>query len=201
MSDLRVAADAPAEAQAVLDFWFLPAGDAGHGFPRPQWFRKDVDFDDGIRARFGALHEHAASGGLEEWGAAPRSMLALIVVLDQFSRNLCRDDPRAFASDARALRCANLVIDREWDLVLKPVERQFCYLPFEHSERLEDQDRAVALFGDLGRYPETRDLAIWAEKHRAIVKRFGRFPHRNIALGRQSTPEEIAFLAGPDSRF
>jgi uncharacterized protein (DUF924 family) len=197
----RVPAGTPAEAQAVLDFWFLPAGDAGHGFARPQWFRKDAAFDQEIRARFGALHARAAGGALEEWCDALRPMLALIVVLDQFSRNLFRDDPRAFAQDARALGCAKLVIDREWDLVLRPVERQFCYLPFEHSEDLADQDRAIALFTDLVRFPETRDLALWAEKHRVIIRRFGRFPHRNAALGRQSTPEEVAFLSGPDSKF
>jgi uncharacterized protein (DUF924 family) len=189
------------EAQAVLEFWFLPATDPGHGLARPQWFRKDADFDGEIRARFRALHGVAASGGLEDWAEEPHSMLALLVVLDQFSRNLYRDDSRAFAQDARALGCAKRVIDREWDLVLRPVERQFCYLPFEHSERLEDQDRAFALFSGLGQFPETRDLAVWSEKHRAIIRRFGRFPHRNAALGRASTPEELEFLAGPGSGF
>lgn len=191
----------PAEAQAVLDFWFLPEGDPGRGFPRPPWFRKDAGFDDEIRARFGVLHADAVEGGLEEWTTAPHSLLALLIVLDQFSRNLFRDDARAFAADARAHRCAEKMIDQEWDLVLRPVERQFCYLPFEHSENIDDQDRAVALFGDLTRFPETRDLASWAEKHRVIIRRFGRFPHRNAALGRTSTPEEIAFLAGPGSSF
>jgi len=200
MSEPPAARAAP-EAQAVLDFWFLPESDPGHGLARPQWFRKDADFDGEIRARFGALHGVAASGGLEDWAEEPHSMLALLVVLDQFSRNLYRDDSRAFAQDARALGCAKLVIDREWDLVLRPVERQFCYLPFEHSERLEDQDRAFALFSGLGQFPETRDLAVWSEKHRAIIRRFGRFPHRNAALGRASTPEEKEFLAGPGSSF
>jgi uncharacterized protein (DUF924 family) len=195
------AARAGAEAQAVLDFWFLPATDPGHGFARAQWFRKDADFDEDVRARFGVLHGRAASGGLEDWAGAPHSMLALLLVLDQFSRNLYRGDSRAFAQDARALGCARQVIDREWDLALLPVERQFCYLPFEHSERLDDQDRAFALFSDLGRFPETRDLAIWSEKHRAVIRRFGRFPHRNAALGRASTPEELEFLAGPGSGF
>jgi uncharacterized protein (DUF924 family) len=198
---MRMEKATPAEARAVLDFWFLPESDPGHGFPRPQWFRKDADFDLAIRERFGALHAKAACGGMEDWGGSPRAMLALIVVLDQFSRNLFRDDARAFAQDARALECAKRVVDREWDLAMRPVERQFCYLPFEHSEKLGDQDRAIALFSGLGRYPETRDLAMWAEKHRVIIRRFGRFPHRNAALGRQSTPEEEAFLAGPDSRF
>jgi uncharacterized protein (DUF924 family) len=196
-----VAATIAADAQAVLDFWFLPAGDPGHGKARAEWFRKDAAFDADIRARFGALHAQAAGGGLAGWAEAPRSLLALIVVLDQFSRNLFRDDARAYAQDGLARRCAEQVIDREWDLVLLPVERQFCYLPFEHGEGLDDQDRAVALFGDLERFAQTQGLTVWAEKHRAIVRRFGRFPHRNAALGRQSTPGEVAFLAGPDSRF
>jgi uncharacterized protein (DUF924 family) len=194
-------AGAQAQAQAVLDFWFLPEGDPGHGRTRTEWFRKDAAFDGEIRARFGALHAQAAGGALEEWSEARRTMLALIVVLDQFSRNLHRDDARAFTQDGRALACARQVIDLEWDLALLPVERQFCYLPFEHSENLDDQDRAVALFRDLERFPETPGLAVWAEKHRAIIRRFGRFPHRNAALGRVSTLEEVAFLAGPDSRF
>jgi uncharacterized protein (DUF924 family) len=196
-----VAAPTPADAQAVLDFWFLPEADPGHGAARPQWFRKDAAFDAEIRARFGALHASAAGGAFEAWGEAPRSMLALIVVLDQFSRNLHRDGASAFAQDARALACARRAIEMEWDLVLRPVERQFCYLPFEHSENLDDQDRAVALFTELERHPETPDLASWAEKHRAVIRRFGRFPHRNAALGRESTREELAFLAEPGSRF
>lgn len=188
-------------SQAVLDFWFGAPGSATHGRSRPEWFRKDAAFDDEIRRRFLAPHAAAALGESERWKDAPGSLLALIVVLDQFSRNLYRDDPRAFSQDAQALAAARLMIANGWDLGRLPVERQFAYLPFEHSEDLAMQDRAFELFTSLDAYPETKGLGEWSEKHRAIIRRFGRFPHRNAALGRVSTPEEIAFLREPGSRF
>jgi uncharacterized protein (DUF924 family) len=192
---------AASNAQAVLDFWFGAPGTATHGRPRPEWFRKDAAFDDEIRRRFAALHAAAALGECERWKDAPGPLLALIVVLDQFSRNLYRDDPRAFSQDAQALAAARLMIANGWDLGRLPVERQFAYLPFEHSEDLAMQDRAFELFAPLEAYPETKGLSEWSEKHRAIIRRFGRFPHRNAVLGRVSTPEEIAFLREPGSRF
>jgi uncharacterized protein (DUF924 family) len=128
-------------------------------------------------------------------------MLALVVVLDQFSRNLHRDSARAFAQDAYARECAGQALERGDDLGLLPVERQFLYMPFEHSERLEDQERALDLFRSLEAFEETRGLLEYAERHHRIIARFGRFPHRNAALGRASTPEEEAFLAQPGSRF
>lgn len=186
-----------ADPKAVLDFWFGPQPNAS----RPEWFRKSDAFDRQIRERFGTLHEQASAGGLAEWEAQPQSALALLVVLDQFSRNLHRNDARAFAQDARALRVARAMVERGWDHELLPVQRQFVYLPFEHAEDLAEQDRAIALFGELEAYPETKGLVVWAEKHRVIVRRFGRFPHRNAALGRASTPEELAFLREPGSGF
>jgi uncharacterized protein (DUF924 family) len=185
----------------VLAFWFGEPGSAGHGKSRAEWFRKDAAFDGEIRRRFLALHAAAALGERDRWRERPESLLALIVVLDQFSRNLYRGDPRAFSQDAAALDCARLMIDRGWDAALLPVERQFVYLPFEHAEDLAMQDRCVALFEALEAFPETKGLAVWAEKHRVIVRRFGRFPHRNAALGRASTPEEAAFLKEPGSGF
>jgi uncharacterized protein (DUF924 family) len=185
------------DTQAVLDFWFGPQA----GASRPEWFRKNDRFDAQIRERFGALHEKAAAGGLAEWEAAPRSALALLVVLDQFSRNLYRNDARAFAQDARALRVASAMVEQGWDGELLPVQRQFVYLPFEHAEDMAAQERAMALFGALEEYAETKGLVEWAEKHRVIIRRFGRFPHRNAALGRPSTPDEIAFLREPGSGF
>ena len=179
----------------VLGFWF-----SGHA-SRPEWFRKDAFFDGQIRVRFGALHDEAMRGGLQDWEATREGTLALLVVLDQFSRNLYRDDARAFAQDARARALAEAVIAKGWDLDCAPVERMFVYLPFEHAEDLAAQDRAVGLFTGLEDYPETRGLTEWAEKHRGVIRRFGRFPHRNAALGRASTPEETAFLAEPGSRF
>jgi len=183
--------------EQVLDFWFGPQA----GASRPEWFRKSDRFDAQIRERFGALHERAAAGGLADWEAAPRPALALLVVLDQFSRNLHRNDARAFAQDARALRVAEAMVERGWDRELLPVQRQFAYLPFEHAEDLAAQERAMALFGALEDYPETKGLVDWAAKHRVIIRRFGRFPHRNAALGRASTAEELAFLREPGSGF
>ena len=181
----------------VLAFWFgTPTGPS-----RPEWFRKDAAFDAQIRSRFGELHEAASRRELESWRADPESMVALVVVLDQFSRNLHRGDPRAFAQDAYARECANQALARGDERVLLPVQRQFLYLPLEHSEDLADQERCVELMRSLEAFPETMGLTEWAEKHRVIVARFGRFPHRNAALGRESTPEEIEFLKQPGSSF
>lgn len=185
------------EAGEVLRFWF---GETP-GASRREWFVKDEEFDAGIRSRFGALHARAVARGLEEWRAHPRTMLALVVVLDQFSRNLFRNDARAFAADAYALECANQALERGDDRALLPVERQFLYLPFEHSESMADQVRALELMRTLDGYEETKGVSEWARRHLVIVERFGRFPHRNAALGRESTAEEVAFLAQPGSGF
>ena len=184
-------------ADEVLAFWFgEPPGPS-----RREWFVKDPAFDARIRERFGALHARALARELESWREAPRPMLALVVVLDQFSRNLHRGDARAFAADAHALECARQAIARGDDRALLPVERQFLYLPFEHSESLADQDLALELMGQLDGFAETKDASEWARRHRVIIERFGRFPHRNAALGRESTAEEVAFLAQPGSGF
>jgi uncharacterized protein (DUF924 family) len=181
----------------VLGFWF---GEA-RGKARLEWFRKDEAFDAEIRSRFGELHAAAARGELEDWRRERESMLALIVVLDQFSRNLYRNDPRAFAQDAHALACAREALARGDDLLSLPVERQFLYLPFEHSEDAADQELAVQLMSQLEGFEETRGLTDWAVKHKIIIDRFGRFPHRNACLGRASTPEELEFLKQPGSGF
>ena len=181
----------------VLDFWFgSPAGAS-----RREWFRKDAAFDAGIAERFGALHAQAASFERESWRASAESLLALVLVLDQFSRNLYRDDARAFAQDAHARDCAAEALQRGDDLGMLPVQRQFLYLPFEHSEALRDQEKSLELFASLEAFEETRGLHEWAVRHHAIVARFGRFPHRNAALGRASTADEIEFLEQPGSGF
>ena len=177
----------------VLEFWFTQ--------DRKAWFAKDPEFDARIRARFLALYERARAGGLTAWAQEPKSCLALVIVLDQFPRNMFRGDARAFATDAAARDAARVLLDHGWDKELAPVERMFAYLPFEHSESLADQERCVALMSDLASFPETADLARWAEAHLAVIRRFGRFPHRNAALGRPSTPEETAFLTQPGSGF
>jgi len=181
----------------ILGFWF---GEP-RGRPRPEWFRKDEKFDAEIRSRFGEVHAAAARGELEAWRAERESMLALIVVLDQFSRNLYRNDARAFAQDAHALACAREALGRGDDARSLPVERQFLYLPLEHSEDAADQELCVRLMSQLEAFEETRGLTEWAVKHKTIIDRFGRFPHRNAILGRASTPEEIEFLKQPGSGF
>ena len=183
--------------EEVLDFWF---GEP-RGRSRAQWFRKDAAFDAVIRERFGALHAAAARREREAWRANAGSMLALVVVLDQFSRNLYRGDARAFAQDGHARECAVEALMRGDDLGLVPVERQFLYLPFEHSEDRADQEKCVDLMRSLEAFGETRGLSGWAVKHCEIIERFGRFPHRNAALGRASTPEEVEFLKQPGSGF
>ena len=190
------------EARAVLDFWFLPAGDPGHGAERAEWFRKDEAFDRAIAARFGALIERGLAGALDAWRATPRGALAEIVVLDQFTRNVFRGTPRAFAGDARALAAARALVAAGADRGLPAVARQFAYLPFEHAEDRAMQEEAMRLFAGLAaEHPEQADLLRWAAAHRDIVARFGRFPHRNLVLGRVSTADELAFLQQPGSSF
>ena len=182
----------------VLAFWFA---DGAEQF-RDAWFRADPAFDAECRVRFGGLLEAARAGSLDAWAATPRGALALVIVLDQFSRNIHRGTPDAFAADPRALALARAAVARDDDRTLKPIERMFLYLPFEHAENLADQDISVRLFETLrGRY-DSADLAIdYAERHRDVIRRFGRFPHRNAILGRESTPEELAYLAESDSGF
>lgn len=186
-------------ARAILEFWF-GAGDA----PRAEWFRKDADFDARIRARFGAQVERALGGALLEWDAAPAGALARILLLDQFTRNIFRDTPRAFAGDAQALHVAESLVAAGRDKNLSPFQRWFAYLPFEHSESLLNQERSVALFAGLRRemQHEAFDSAYdYAVRHREVIERFGRFPHRNAILGRESTVDEIGFLRQPGSSF
>ena len=176
----------------VLDFWFgVPRGKS-----RAQWFRKDDNFDAEIRRRFGQTHAAAARRELEGWRAGPESMVALVVVLDQFSRNLYRNDAGAFAQDAHARECSREALSRGDDARALPVERMFLYLPFEHSEAAADQDRSCELMKDFD-----AELRGYALRHREIIRRFGRFPHRNAILGRESTPEEVEFLKQPGSGF
>jgi len=185
----------------ILDFWFGEPGSSERGRAREVWFRKDAAFDDTIRARFGAVVDAAAAGGLTGWDTSDAGALALLVVCDQFPRNLFRGEARAFALDARAREVARRLVAEARDRTLSGVRRAFVYLPFEHAESLADQDEAVRLFGLLRDDPQAGGYLEWAIKHREVIARFGRFPHRNDALGRVSTAEEIAFLAQPGSRF
>ena len=186
-------------ANEVLAFWF-GEGDE-HGRKRVEWFKKDATFDDEIRRRFLPAYQLAAADRLSHWKDDVRACLALIIVLDQFSRNMFRGSARAFATDAMAREATRHALAQGFDRILKPVERQFIYLPLEHSESLADQEQCLQLMQQLSAFDETSDLHVWAEKHLVIIRRFGRFPHRNAALGRPSTAEEIEFLKQPGSGF
>lgn len=189
-----------ASPQEVLDFWFAAPGSGEHGTARRLWFTKSDDTDALIRARFGTTVDAALQAKLDHWREELRSTLALIVLLDQFTRNIFRDTARAFAGDAAAIALAERVVDAGLDRQLSLNERWFVYLPFEHAESLSLQERAVQLFKQLAADGLTEPLA-WAIMHRDVVARFGRFPHRNALLGRVSSPEEEAFLREPGSRF
>lgn len=186
-----------AAAHEVIDFWFGAPGALPYGKSRAEWFKKSADFDALIRARFLPVYEAAAGGQLAHWNESPLTLLALIVVLDQFPRNLFRESPRAFATDVMALTAARRMTALQWDARLNGVERQFVYLPFEHAEDIAVQRESMRLFASLG----NADLLEWARKHAVIVERFGRFPHRNAVLGRASTAEEMEFLRQPGSGF
>jgi uncharacterized protein (DUF924 family) len=174
----------------VLRFWFEDTD------PK-QWFEKDEAFDARVRRRFLGLHEAVAAQPSEALLRDARTARAALIVLDQMPRNMFRGSERAFATDAKALKIAEALVARGWDAGLSRDERLFCYLPFEHAEDASAQTRCVALFSALG----DADLTRWAEAHKAIIDRFGRFPHRNAALGRPSTREETEFLEQPGSSF
>jgi len=186
-------------AQEVLAFWFGEGAERGK--PRKAWFEKNPAFDEEVRERFRALHEDAAAGRLSDWRERAAECLALVIVLDQFPRNMFRDTSRAFATDPLALETAKYAVARGLDTGMSPVERLFLYLPFEHSESLDDQWQALALIAPLAAWPETADVFHYAVRHWEVIRRLGRFPHRNAVLSRASTPEEIEFLKTPGSRF
>lgn len=183
--------------QSVLDFWFGRPDSPEYGTSLEKWFKADDAFDAAIRTNFEAAVDRAAAGAHDSMATAPEGALALAILLDQFPRNIYRGTPRAFAQDGKALALARQALDAGHDAALPAFQRTFLYLPFEHSENLADQERSVALFEALGN-AEQLDYAI---RHRDIVARFGRFPHRNAILGRESTSEEIEFLKQPKSSF
>jgi uncharacterized protein (DUF924 family) len=195
-------------AHDVLQFWFGDGDDAQiMARNATRWWRSDATVDAEIAQRFSALRKRAIAGELEDWGSSPQGQLALIVLVDQFSRNLFRRDPRAFEYDPLAQRWCRDGLATGADMLLRPIERVFFYLPLEHSESIADQDRAVQLFTRLRdevavalREPFANFLE-YAQRHRDVIARFGRFPHRNAALGRTSSAEEIAFLQQPGSSF
>lgn len=191
----------PAHPDEVLAFWFGEPGSPDCCKPRAEWFVKSDAFDARIRERFGATVQAALDGGCEHWCDDRRGALAYLIVLDQFTRNIHRGTPAAFAGDPQALAAARRIVERGWDKACQPAQRSFCYLPFEHSESAADQQESLRLFGELKRETGDGGGYDWALKHQRVIERFGRFPHRNEILGRQSTAEEITFLEEPGSRF
>jgi uncharacterized protein (DUF924 family) len=197
------------DSETILTYWFGtdPDGAALAKDRADLWWSKNTEIDREIRERFETSVRLAGKGMLSSWRAEPRGRLALIILTDQFPRNIYRDSPRAFAFDAGALELSLDGIARDADRLLRPIERVFFYLPLEHSERLEDQERSVRKFTELIQMAGVEQREIFesylnfAILHRDIVARFGRFPHRNTILGRPSTPEELYFLSQPGSSF
>jgi len=189
------------EAAALIDFWFGPPGSPVRFAQRDVWFEVNPAFDAQCRERFGALRGRAAAGECADWTLEAEPCLALVLLLDQFPRNLFRGSAAAFATDGQARDAARAALGRGFDRSLPASWRQFIYLPFEHSEDLADQELSVKLAGALARDPAFARALDYAQRHHAIIARFGRFPHRNAALGRMSTPEEEAFLKEPNSSF
>lgn len=193
------------DALQVLDFWFGASDDPGYGQSRQAWFRKDPAFDAEIGRRFGPLVERALLGEIDDWltrPVEPLPALAQVIVLDQFPRNLFRGSGRAFAGDAMALQTARALVASGADRQLIGVQRQFAYLPFEHAEDLSHQRTAVQLFQQLATdEPALAGLVDWAQRHHDVIAQFGRFPHRNAALGRPGSVEENAFVQTPGTGF
>ncbi len=197
------------QSQILHRFWFGEPSAAGlpDEATRARWFRGGEAFDGECARSFGRLLDEALEGGLEEWLNELRSSLALVILLDQIPRNVCRGSARAFAGDRRALSIATARVDAGDDARLLPVERYFLYMPFEHAEDREAQERSVGLFRRLSAEAPAGGEALfaggvrWAERHRAAIRRFGRFPARNAALGRDTTAEETAFLAEHPAGF
>lgn len=180
-------------ARAVLDFWFSDSV-AGE-----RWFKSDAALDREIQEQFGTDVENAATGAYDSWPNDPEGALALLILLDQFPRNLFRGSAKAFASDRKAQDIAKAAVSRGFDQQVAPERRLFFYLPFEHAEDLALQERSVELITPLE--SAIPDVAFYAERHRALIRDFGRFPHRNRTLGRESTPAELEYLAKTPNEF
>ena len=187
----RMTEEVAKSAEDVLEFWFAEGR-------KELWFNGGDDFDRLVEATLGPLHRQAAMGALDDWAATPRGALALVLLLDQVPRNVYRQTPQAYATDPQARRVAHEAVEAGLDRTLGQVERVFLYLPFEHREDLDDQELCCRLMSDLDENPDWLDFA---ERHRDLIARFGRFPHRNAILGRPCTPKEDAYLAQPGAGF
>lgn len=185
----------------VLDFWFGRETDADYGQYRMNWFQPGDAFIEQAREGFTSVYQRAHEGELESWQETPEGALALVLLLDQFSNLINRGQAGAFESDEAARAATKRAIERGFDQEFPELFRWFFYLPLEHSEHLDDQRASVELFRALTPNEQNAIGLDYAQRHLRVVERFGRFPNRNAALGRESTPEEIEFLAGPDAPF
>lgn len=200
MPDARLIPGTDPRPGEILRFWFGADLARVPDVVQKRWFAKSPAFDAEILTRFVAVYREAVAGEVEDWRYGPLRCLAYVILLDQFPRNMFRDTAKAFASDALALAAARGAIAKGFDREIPPLARAFFYLPFEHSEDLADQDECVRLL-EQWQEPELAPFADFARRHRAIVARFGRFPHRNALLGRDSSAAEVAFLREPGSSF
>jgi len=199
----------PDQPESVLAFWFGAPGSAAEvaGRQSKLWFGKSPANDQAVIERFAATLTAATAGQLDHWAHTPRGRLALVIVLDQFPHHVHRDQPQAFATDPQSLALSIAALESGEDRKLAPIERVFLYLPLEHAESLDLQERSVSLYEQLAHEAAADERALfdgfldYARKHRDVVVRFGRFPHRNEILGRPSTPDELEFLKQPGSRF
>ena len=182
--------DSATSIRDILDFWFLPLGDPGYGQKREMWWKSTPELDAEITARFGSLLDRAIAGALDGWANSPDGALALTLLCDQFPRNMYRRSVRAYCGDAKAIATARIALARFYPAAYPRDVRLFFYMPFQHSEMLADQELCCALFANLN----DDETAKYANGHRDIVARFGRFPHRNACLARKTTEEESAFL-------
>jgi uncharacterized protein (DUF924 family) len=187
--------------ESILEYWFGNKNKADYGKPKKFWFNKNNKVDEEIKQQFSIDYELAKQGVLDSWKNEPQSCLALILLLDQIPRNIFRDQPQMYATDAKALNMTKFAIKHNFDQELLPVERWFIYLPFEHSENIDHQCQAVALFRTLSHDPDSAITIDYAIRHFEVIRQFGRFPHRNQILGRETTPEEAEFLQQPGSSF
>ncbi len=185
----------------ILAFWFGQPGEPTYGKQRSLWFNKKSKFDQELRNHFFGYYQQAAARGLEHWHSSPRSCLALILLFDQFPRHMFRGSAKSFATDPQALWAAQHAVAKGFDQELLNVQRWFIYLPFEHSENLDHQRQSVELFATLSDDPDSASAIDYSIRHRSVIERFGRFPHRNKILGRATTPEEAEFLKQPGSSF
>lgn len=194
---------------SILEFWFGIGTSATEieNEKKQLWWVKDEDVDLEIITRFQDTTESVANEELDEWESTPKGMLASIICLDQFPRNMCRGMPKSFAYDSLALALANKIVDISFNIELEPIYRIFAYLPFEHSEEMKNQETSLRFYGQLrNEVPESdkeffNNFYGFANGHYEFIERFGRYPHRNEVLGRESTKEELAFLSQPGSSF